>query len=71
MAQAFNADETSIQPIELRTVTLALAVFLAAVLSWLIAYPSAVALTLGALVGVLAPRIKARLSAARAPDYDS
>ena len=71
MAQAFKVEESSFLPVELRSVTLAIAVFLAAVVAWLIAYPSAVALTLGALVGILAPRLKARLKAARAPDYDS
>ena len=71
MGQAFGIDASRIPPVELATVTLAAAVFLAAVIAWLIAHPSTVALSLGVLVGVLAPRLKARLKAARAPDYDA
>ena len=71
LAQALKLDESAFQPVELRAITLAVALFVAAVLAWLIAHPNAVALTLGAMVGVLAPRIRERLNAARAPDYDS
>ena len=71
LAKGLNLDESAFQPVELRAVTLVVALFIAALVAWVISYPSAVALTFGAVVGVLAPRLSARIKAARAPDYDS
>ena len=71
MAEALSVDEAAFKPIEIRSIALVAALFLAALLSWLIATPNAVALTLGALIGVLGPRLSELIRAARTPDYDA
>ncbi len=71
LARALSVDESVFKPIEIRSIALVAALFIAAVLSWLIANPHAVALTLGALVGVLGPRLQELIRAARTPDYDA
>ena len=71
MAQALSVDEGVFKPIEIRSIALVACLFIAALLAWLIGNPHAVALTLGAVVGVLAPRLQELIRAARTPDYDS
>lgn len=70
-AKAFAVQPSSFQPVELRAMTLILCLLLAAILAWIISSPSAVALMVGAAVGVALPRLQERLKAARTPDYDS
>ncbi len=71
LAQAFDIDAAAIRPVELRSITLVVALFLAALVAWAIASPSAVALMFGALIGVLVPRLKEVIRTARTPDYDA
>ncbi len=54
---------------ELRGATLALLLFGAAVFAWLFGGGSAIALTLGGVIGVASPRIISRIQNRRAPDY--
>ena len=67
MAQALSIEDTSLQPIEVRSVALVVSLLLAAIVAWLIASPHAV----GALIGALGPRLRDRFMAAKTPDYDS
>ena len=71
LAKALSLDEGVFRPIEIRSIALVASLFIAALLAALIANPHAVALTLGALVGVLGPRLGELIRAARTPDYDS
>ena len=71
LAQALTVEETSFKPAEMRSIALVISLLVAALLSWMIATPSAVALTLGATLGVLLPRLKDFIRAARTPDYDA
>ncbi|NNE80024.1 MAG: hypothetical protein HKN18_07095 [Silicimonas sp.] len=70
LARALSVEPISFQPVEMRAISLTLCLLAAALLSWLFATPNAVALTLGAVIGVAAPRLRDRIRAARAPDYD-
>lgn len=70
LVKAFDIEPQSISPIELRTVSLASAVFLAAIVAWILASPHAAALGFGVLIGALVPRLRDLVKAARAPDYD-
>lgn len=60
-----------IPAVEMRGITLALMLFGAAVLATLLGSDNAVALALGAVVGVLGPRGYRRFKGSKAPDYDS
>lgn len=71
LAQALSVGEDTFKPAEMRSIALVLSLLVAALLSWMFATPSAVALTLGATLGVLLPRLKDLIRAARAPDYDA
>lgn len=71
MARALSVNEHAFKPIEIRSIALVASLFIAAILAWLIADPHAVALTLGALAGVLGPRLGELIRAARTPDYDA
>ena len=71
MAQALSIEDTSLQPIEVRSVALVVSLLLAAIVAWLIASPHAVTLMVGALIGALGPRLRDRFMAAKTPDYDS
>ena len=71
MAQALSVEAAVFKPLEIRSIALVAALVAAAVLASLIGKPHAVALTLGALVGVLGPRLQELIRAARTPDYDS
>lgn len=68
LQRAFSSE---LSPLELRAATLVICLFAAAVVAWLIASTSAVPLTLGAVIGVLASRMLERFRAMRAPDYDN
>ncbi len=57
--------------VELRLVTFTACLFVAAVLSMILAEPHAVTLVFGAAVGVIAPRLREAWKIYRAPDYDS
>ena len=57
--------------VEKRAISLSVSLCLAAIVGWLVGASGAIALTLGGVIGVLGPRIHARIKAARAPDYDS
>lgn len=50
---------------------LALCVLAAAILSWLVGSAHAMPLALGLVVGVFGPRMVAKYSGKRVPDYDS
>ena len=71
MAQALSVDAGVFKPIEIRSIALAASLFIAALLAWLVANPHGVALTLGAVIGVLGPRLQELIRAARTPDYDA
>ena len=71
LVKVLSVDAQSIKPIELRSIALGAAVFLAAIVSWILANPHAVALGFGVLLGVLFPRLRDMIKAARAPDYDA
>ncbi|MDA8585696.1 hypothetical protein N9L47_05405 [Rhodobacteraceae bacterium] len=71
MVKVLKADAQTINPIEIRSISLAAVVLLAALLSWIIASPNAVTLALGVFLGVLLPRLRDMVKAARAPDYDA
>ena len=71
LVKVLKVDAQSIKPVELRSVALGAAVFVAAVVAWILATPHAVALGLGVLIGVLFPRLRDMIKAARAPDYDA
>ncbi len=71
IVKPLSIEAQSITPVELRSIALATLVFLAAVASWIFATPNAVALGLGVLLGVLFPRLRELVKAARAPDYDA
>ncbi|MGR3515217.1 MAG: hypothetical protein ACU0GG_20830 [Paracoccaceae bacterium] len=58
-------------PAEMRAVALALCLLGAALVAMLTGGGGAIALTLGAALGVLGPRLLAKGKAMRAPDYDS
>jgi hypothetical protein len=70
LAQALSVEEDTFKPAEMRSIALVLSLLVAALVSWIIATPSAVALMLGATLAVLLPRIKDMIRAARTPDYD-
>ena len=71
LARVLSIDPGAFQPVELRSIAFAVCLLAAALLAWIFATPHAVALTLGAAIGVLLPRIRDRLKAGRVPDYDS
>jgi|GEM_PF-1749553 len=71
LTKALGDAVSDMEPVELRSIALVGALFAAAVLSWGFGSSYAVPLMLGALIGVLGPRLRERLRAARAPDYDS
>lgn len=56
---------------EMRAIALAACVFLAALISALSDGRGAVPLALGVLLGVLGPRLYAKIRTLRAPDYDT
>ncbi|MEM7717747.1 MAG: hypothetical protein AAF222_00960 [Pseudomonadota bacterium] len=58
-------------PGEMRAIALAICVFVAALVAAFSGGGGAVPLSLGALLGVLGPRLYAKIKAMRAPDYDS
>ncbi len=58
-------------PVEMRAIALTLCLLAAALIAYFTGGGGAIALTLGAVLGVLGPRLTAKLKAARAPDYDS
>ena len=57
--------------VELRAISLAVCMLAAAFVAYLADGGGALALTFGGLIGVLWPRLQAKIRAARAPDYDS
>lgn len=63
--------EAPITPIELRLISFAACLVAAAILSMIFGDPHALALAVGALLGVLGPRLTERYRRARNPDYDS
>lgn len=69
LAKVLPVDD--IPPVEMRGITLALSLFVAAVLAALMDSESAVALALGAVVGALGPRTYQKFKTSKAPDYDS
>ncbi|MEM8802029.1 MAG: hypothetical protein AAGF55_05810 [Pseudomonadota bacterium] len=68
LQQAFSSE---LSPVELRAASLVICIFGTSLIALFIASASAVPLTLGAVVGVLAGRLMERFRAMRAPDYDS
>lgn len=58
-------------PVEMRAISLSLCLLAAAIVAFFTGGEGAIALTLGAVLGVLGPRLMAKVKAARAPDYDS
>jgi len=70
LVKAFDIEPQAISPVELRSVSLASAVLLAAMVSWILASPHAAPLGFGVLIGALVPRLRDLVKAARAPNYD-
>ncbi len=58
-------------PVEMRSIALTACLFVAAIVAALSDTGGVVALTLGALLGVLGPRLYAKAQEMRAPDYDN
>lgn len=58
-------------PVEMRAIALSLCLLAAALVAMLSGGGGAVALSLGAVLGVLGPRLTAKLKARRVPDYDN
>lgn len=63
--------DAPITPMELRMVAFAACVLGAAILSMIFGEPHAVVLAVGALLGVLGPRLQETYRKSRNPDYDS
>lgn len=58
-------------PAEMRAISLSLCLLAAALVAFFTGGGGAIALMVGAVLGVLGPRLTAKVKAARAPDYDS
>lgn len=71
LAAALAIEEGEVSPLEMRSITLVVVLLGAALLSWILGGGGAVALMFGATLGVLVPRLRALLRAARTPDYDN
>ena len=71
LSQVMADAVAKMEPVELRTITLAVCLLAAALLAWVFATSPAVPLALGAVIGALGPRLREKFRAARAPDYDS
>ena len=71
LSKALDVEGSAFKPVEMRSIALVTSLFAAALVAWFIASPSALALTFGALIGVLIPRLKDAVKAARTPDYDA
>jgi len=63
--------EAPITPVELRLMSFAVCLVGAAILSMIFGEPHALALAVGALLGVLGPRLTEKYRRSRNPDYDS
>ena len=63
--------DVPLSDLELRLISFAACVLGAAVLSMIFGDPHAVILAIGALLGVLAPRLQETYRKSRNPDYDS
>ncbi len=61
----------ALTPIESRTLALAMALLIAALVATFTGSGHVLPLTLGALIGVLGPRLYDKFRDMRAPDYDS
>ncbi len=64
-------DDPPFDHAEARALSLALCLLVAAVMSWVLAVPHAVPLILGGCIGLVLPRVRDRVRAARTPDYDT
>ncbi|MEL7105547.1 MAG: hypothetical protein AAGM21_06485 [Pseudomonadota bacterium] len=62
--------DAPVTPLELRMVSFAACVLGAAILSMIFGKPHAVVLAVGALLGVLGPRLQETYRKTRNPDYD-
>ena len=65
-----HVPESAVTPAELRAVSLALCLLAAAVAAMVLASAHVLPLALGALLGVLGPRLLDKLRDMRTPDYD-
>lgn len=59
------------EPVEMRSISLAACLLIAAIVAWLTGSGGAVPLALGAALGVLGPRLSDKFREMRAPDYDA
>ncbi len=66
-----NLFSGEIPAVEMRAMSLVLCLFVASILAMILGSSHVLPLVLGALIGVLAPRLYDRFRAMRAPDYDS
>lgn len=64
-------DDLDLTPGEWSLLSLALCLFVAAVLAMILADPHAVALALGAVLGISGPKLLKKYNSRKAPDYDS
>jgi hypothetical protein len=71
MIESILLTEAPITPLELRLVSFSACLVVAAILSMVFGEPHALALSVGALLGVLGPRLSERYRRSRNPDYDS
>ena len=63
--------EPAVEGSELKMLSFAFALLIAALLASGLSHANGVALMLGAVVGVISPRLMAKWRDAKAPDYDS
>lgn len=71
MIESVLLTEAPITQIELRLISFSACLVIAAILSMIFGEPHALALAVGALLGVLGPRLTDKYRRSRHPDYDS
>ncbi|MDJ1007228.1 MAG: hypothetical protein QNJ13_05325 [Paracoccaceae bacterium] len=71
MIESVLLAEAPLTAVELRLISFAACLVAAAILSMIFGEPHALTLAVGALLGVLGPRLTAKYRQSRNPDYDS
>ncbi|MCG6883556.1 MAG: hypothetical protein LJE62_07355 [Silicimonas sp.] len=66
-----NLPGRKLSPAEMRAIALSACILVAALVAVLSGAGGAIPLALGAVIGVLGPRLRDRVRAMRAPDYES
>jgi hypothetical protein len=68
--QGILLSDAPLTELELRSFSLAACLVAAAILAWILGNGSALALAIGAALGVFGPRLIDKIQARRVPDYD-